>query len=212
MARTTLQQLRNIKLTQKKMIEIKHLMSREGKCSRRLPTAALPIFRPLQELERSISETRSIYHEGRDLREVRYNKNVLVVVHVYISPSPRPLVSFYSSSNFTFIRQYQNTLSFKAHSFSHSLDQLLLHYLPTTTSLSSNKRLLHSLHSLQHTTHTQCVSNFSPFPYWLLSQRPLPSPASLAVFAQPAQSLFKTLMQPLHPCFLKWLLKALRLL
>jgi hypothetical protein len=129
-------------------------MSREGKCSRRLPTAALPIFRPLQELERSISETRSIYHEGRDLREVWYNKNVLVVVHVYIFPSPRPLVSFLFIKQLHIHSPGSNTLSSKAHSFSHSLDQLLLHYLPTTTTLSSNKRLLHSLHFLQHNTYT----------------------------------------------------------
>jgi hypothetical protein len=113
------------------------------------------------------------------------------------------VVSFsltYHQATSTFIH-YINTLSSQAQGFK-SLS------ISNTTTLSSQQRL----HSLTlSTTNTQCVSNSSLFPYWLLSQRPLPSPASLAVSAQPAQSPSKTPMQPSHQCYPKCPHKAPRL-
>lgn len=74
-------------------------------------TATPPIFRPLAELKRWRCETRSIYHEGRDLLEIQYTKIHRRGPSIYIS-----LVSLLftpsSLSSFTLIYN-TNTFSIK---------------------------------------------------------------------------------------------------
>jgi hypothetical protein len=83
-------------------------MSRESRCSGRNLRASPPSFRPLEELERSICETRPIYHEGRDLRGVLvYQDKPPWFEYIYHG---RVLLFNVSSSNFYIHSLYQYTL------------------------------------------------------------------------------------------------------